>query len=293
MLKRELKGQRPAIETWDVLKRELKGQFSPGNASWLARESLKKLKHTDSVRDYVKEFSSLMLDIKNMADEDKLFNFISGLQPWAQTELRRQAARDLPAAIAAADGLVDFRFVNASSESKKSKKGKKGQSSRDAGKKNNGQSKTKQGNPEGKKSSGCFICDGPHRARECPKREKLNALVKETEGESSKVSEAEAAAARMNPLQLLNNTEVEVEEELACILRGEFYQGGLMCAKVKLNGVEMRAMIDTGATVNLVEVNLVPRLGLQVARANLAVALPSHHQVVPNGVAVANLSVGT
>ena len=46
---------------------------------WLARESLKKLKHTGSVRDYVKEFSSLMLDIRNMFEDDKLFNFISGI----------------------------------------------------------------------------------------------------------------------------------------------------------------------------------------------------------------------
>lgn len=107
-LQEDAEAQRPAIETWDVLKRELKGQFLPGNASWLTRESLKKLKHTGYVRDYINEFSSLMLDIKNMADEDKRFNFISGLQPWAQTELRRQAVRDLPAAIAVFDDLVDF-----------------------------------------------------------------------------------------------------------------------------------------------------------------------------------------
>lgn len=91
-----------------MLKRELKGQFLPGNASWLTRESLKKLKHTDYVRDYVNEFNSLMLDIKSMADEDKRFNFISGLQLWEQTELWRQAVRDLPAAIAVFDDLVDF-----------------------------------------------------------------------------------------------------------------------------------------------------------------------------------------
>ncbi|KAK9204702.1 hypothetical protein WN943_014966 [Citrus x changshan-huyou] len=52
-------------------------------------------------------------------------------------------------------------------------------------------------------------------------------------------------------------------------------------------------MINTGATTNLVEANLVPNLGLQVAKANIAVDLTSHHPGVPNGIAVANLSVGT
>ncbi|KAL0336612.1 UNVERIFIED_CONTAM: hypothetical protein Sradi_4873100 [Sesamum radiatum] len=79
---------RDKIETWDVLKKELKDQFLPCNTSWLARESLRKLKHAGTVRDYVKEFSSLMLDVRDMPEEDKLFNFLSGLQTWAQTELR-------------------------------------------------------------------------------------------------------------------------------------------------------------------------------------------------------------
>lgn len=64
-------------------------------------------------------------------------------------------------------------------------------------------------------------------AKECLKHEKLNALVKETEGESSKPLEAETTTSCMNPLQLLNNTKVKVKEEamsneeLASILRGE------------------------------------------------------------------------
>ncbi|KAL0364745.1 UNVERIFIED_CONTAM: hypothetical protein Sangu_0572100 [Sesamum angustifolium] len=65
-----------------------------------------------TVRDYVKEFSSLMLDVRDMSEEDKLFNFLSGLQTWAQTELRRQGVKDLPSAISAADRLVDFRVTN-------------------------------------------------------------------------------------------------------------------------------------------------------------------------------------
>ena len=63
-----------------------------------------------TVRDYVKEFSSLILDIKNMFEEDKLFNFVSGLQAWAQTELRRQGVKDLPAAM---DCLVDYKLLGA------------------------------------------------------------------------------------------------------------------------------------------------------------------------------------
>jgi thioredoxin-related protein len=40
---------------------------------------LKKLKQDKSVRDYVKDFSFLILDIENMSEEDKQFNFMSGL----------------------------------------------------------------------------------------------------------------------------------------------------------------------------------------------------------------------
>ena len=54
-----------------------------------------------------------MLDIKNMSDEDKLFNFMSRLQGWAQTELRRQEIRDLPVAMVAADCLVDYKMGGA------------------------------------------------------------------------------------------------------------------------------------------------------------------------------------
>ncbi|XP_062075806.1 uncharacterized protein LOC133779926 [Humulus lupulus] len=85
----------PTIKTWEVLKKELKDQFLPCNTTWVARESLKKLKHMGTVRDYVKEFSSLLLNIKNMSEEDKLFNFLSGLQPWAQLELRMQEFKGL------------------------------------------------------------------------------------------------------------------------------------------------------------------------------------------------------
>ena len=73
----------PQITTWETLKKELKDQFLSTNTMWVAREALKRLRHIGSMREYVKELSSLMLDIKNMSEEDKLFNFMSGLQGWA------------------------------------------------------------------------------------------------------------------------------------------------------------------------------------------------------------------
>ncbi|KAK4381519.1 hypothetical protein Sango_2961700 [Sesamum angolense] len=168
---------RDRIETWDVLKKELKDQFLPCNTSWLARESLRKLKHAGTVRDYVKEFSSLMLDVRDMSEEDKLFNFLSGLQTWAQTELRRQGVKDLPSAISAADRLVDFRVTNHSDPEKKKGFWK--------------------GEGEVRTKKGCYLCNGDHRMRDCPKRGKLNALVAEAD-------EDEGDPPRVNPLQLVS-----------------------------------------------------------------------------------------
>ncbi|KAL0368286.1 UNVERIFIED_CONTAM: Transposon Tf2-12 polyprotein [Sesamum calycinum] len=129
-----------------------------------------------------------MLDVRDMSEEDKLFNFLSGLQTWAQTELRRQGVKDLPSAISAADRLVDFRVTNNSDPEKKKKdsgkeKGKSGKPWKDGKfKKKKHQEVTGSGNKETVQSNfdrtkkGCYLCNGDHRMRDCPKRGKLNAL---------------------------------------------------------------------------------------------------------------------
>ena len=45
---------------------------------------MKCLKHMGSIREYVKEFSTLMLEIPNMFEEVLLFNFMDNLQSWAE-----------------------------------------------------------------------------------------------------------------------------------------------------------------------------------------------------------------
>ncbi|KAI9178183.1 hypothetical protein LWI28_023646 [Acer negundo] len=226
------------IETWESLKKELKDQFLPCNTSWLTRENLKKLKQTGSVRDYVKEFSSLMLDIQNMSEEDKLFNFMSGLQCLAQTELRRQGVKDIPTTMAAA--LVDFRANNAPSTSEKK--------------------------------------NGPHRARDCPRKEKLNVFVsQEAEGSDG------ATRSRVNPLQILNTISVEKQPDVI----------GLMYVMVHVNGRKMRAMLDTGATNNFLSQGEMDRLGLSVTNNISRVKAVNSTAKPITGVAEATLKISS
>ena len=77
-VREDSEARRPQVIEWETLKKEFKDQFLLTNVVWLARESLKRLMHTGSVWEYVKELSSLILYIRDMSEEDKLFNFISG-----------------------------------------------------------------------------------------------------------------------------------------------------------------------------------------------------------------------
>ncbi|KAL0457789.1 UNVERIFIED_CONTAM: RNA-directed DNA polymerase [Sesamum latifolium] len=144
----------------------IREQFFPENVEYNARRALRKLEHSGSVRDYVKSFSALMLDIRDMSEKDKLFTFMEGLKPWARLELQRQRTTSSPAQNKTG-GAKSFRS----------------NSNRGGGDRNptlrlvhrNKPQENRQGAPQ--KSSGCFLCDGPHRYRDCPKKQLLNALA--------------------------------------------------------------------------------------------------------------------
>lgn len=51
----------------------IKRQFYVEDVAYLLRKNMKRLKYTSSIHEYVKKFSTLMLDILNMTEEE-LFN---------------------------------------------------------------------------------------------------------------------------------------------------------------------------------------------------------------------------
>jgi hypothetical protein len=69
------------------MKAALKAQFGPGNQAWITRNQLLALRHTGKIHSYIREFIGVMLDIKYMSEEYIIFHFMSGLKPWAQSEL--------------------------------------------------------------------------------------------------------------------------------------------------------------------------------------------------------------
>ncbi|KAK3007812.1 hypothetical protein RJ639_015204 [Escallonia herrerae] len=188
------------INTWEILKREIKSQFFPENTAFNARKALLECKHTGSVREYCQAFSALMLDISDMSAVDRLFFFMEGLKPWARTELNRRRVNNLNEAIIAAESLSDYN-------PEPQRPPQRGNPSRGIGGKKPGgpmpnqswgsksswasNSSTQQKSGVGFKAKpdastsgevkkppfrGCFLCQGPHVIANCPQRQMMNAF---------------------------------------------------------------------------------------------------------------------
>ncbi|RVX18933.1 hypothetical protein CK203_007040 [Vitis vinifera] len=180
-------------------------QFYPEDVAYLARKNMRRLKHTRSIRDYVKEFSSLMLEIPNMTEKELLFNFMDNLQGWAEHELRRRGVQDLAIAMAIAESLTDYKRGDSSKvesleDSHAMGGGDEFQGTTMLLKKRSGKtSNVREGRDKAERKEftpkiKCFMCDGPHWARDCPKRKALSAIIEEREQEDK---------AHMGSMQLL------------------------------------------------------------------------------------------
>ncbi|GFY86747.1 cAMP-regulated phosphoprotein 19-related protein [Actinidia rufa] len=96
----------------------------------------------------------------------------------------------------------------------------------------------------------CFLCDGNHFARDCPKRAKLSALIRDDE------EEPHQEEAKVGSLRLLDAIKAQVGKSKAP-------RKGRMYVEAKVRGFTTRALIDTGASHNFMEVKEAKRLGLQ------------------------------
>ncbi|KAK2978747.1 hypothetical protein RJ640_003906 [Escallonia rubra] len=225
--------------------------------------------------DYVKEFTTLMLHIPNMMEEDLLFNFVDGLQSWAKKELQRRGVKDVDEAIAMAESLTEYDRGEGSSRSKEEGEASEGNHANGGGEspkvwynrgnqastsKSEGRGKLEEKRVKNKPKDGCFFCGGPHWAKDCRRQGKLAALVKEKDEEK-----AERESVRIGSIQVLNA--LQGKKKVPQVPTGEGQASkseGLLYMEAKLNGKLAHVLMDTGATHNFITMGEAERLGLNV-----------------------------
>ena len=151
----------------------------------MARRQLIHLKQISSIREYIKKFLALMLDIREVSEKDKMFFFLEGLKPWARTELQRQRVQELPIALANIECLTNYHVDNPGKKpqgnTRSSSSGSGGQLGNLSKGKNGGAGNKKGGSNSsslassqnvvtigGRRPLACFLCNGPHRVTKCP-----------------------------------------------------------------------------------------------------------------------------
>uniref|UniRef100_A0A803N7S9 Retrotransposon gag domain-containing protein n=1 Tax=Chenopodium quinoa TaxID=63459 RepID=A0A803N7S9_CHEQI len=162
-------------------KEDFKKQFRPHDAAKVSMMKLRELKHSSTIKEYIKQFTILVLEVDDLPEATQLIYSIGGLQRWAQQEVERRNVQTLAEAIAAAESLVDYKDTRKEGRSNDSK-GKGGgakptdRSSTSSNKtvkkdKAKGSSSSSSSSSDKPNNRGCYLCGGPHWARDCPGRQ--------------------------------------------------------------------------------------------------------------------------
>ncbi|KAL0313032.1 UNVERIFIED_CONTAM: hypothetical protein Sradi_5702500 [Sesamum radiatum] len=257
----EIQANQVRLDTWDLLREAIRVQFFSENVEYNARRALRKLEHTGSMQDYVKSFSALMLDIRDMSEKDKLFTFMEGLKPWARIELQRQLVTDLGSAMTAAERLTDF-----ASETRRDRQTTPSPAQNKAGgTKSFKSNSTEVGETESPTLRLALPAkpvepQAPASGENDPDEDEdnLGAIFQWCNTLSHQVAAKKIMpprAGKTAPALTASHPDEETQPRNP-------RKNGLMFVDVKIHGKPIRAMVDTGATHNYLASAEVERLGL-------------------------------
>ena len=129
-----------------------------------------------------------------MSEKDKFFYFFEELKSWAKTKLYKQRVQDLTSAYAATERLFDLSNDSQDARRHPSSSSVGSRNNRPSSPKTTGGDKRFNGDRRSYQSNtgnswrgpsnqnvsnrplSCFICKGPHMARECPNKTAFNAF---------------------------------------------------------------------------------------------------------------------
>ncbi|KAK5785550.1 hypothetical protein PVK06_040146 [Gossypium arboreum] len=254
------------IGTWEEFQRELKKQFYPQHAENKARAKLRRLTQQGTFRDYVREFSELMLQISDLNEKEAFYWFEDGLKIWVKQELCRLDITELTEAMAKAESFYDFggrKFDNNDSSKPKSRPKDNGGGNNDQREKNDEGPKSSQGKPWDRKGPmKCFLCQGPHRMSVCPKKAAFHAMEAREEVEDDTKS--------------LNSILGGVEEKSS---------NGLIFVDIIVAGRRLNALVDTGASDLFMSKEMAKELGLKIEEDSGRIKTVNSESIPITGVA--------
>ncbi|MFQ6622754.1 hypothetical protein Gotur_001853 [Gossypium turneri] len=189
-------------------------KFYPEFAEEEARPKLQGISQRGTMGEYVREFKELMLQVSEVTEKEALLTFQNGLKPWVRQEVEQRDVQKLSEAMTVVESVVKLGLGKDKLGSSKSEERGVcemdhkedivyGNGNGDNG--GNGKPRVGKKKPKRKRDKlKCFLCDGPHMLKKCPKKSALKekpvgkALVL---GSSARGVEAKEAKSEKKPLE--------------------------------------------------------------------------------------------
>ncbi|KAK3010293.1 LOW QUALITY PROTEIN: hypothetical protein RJ639_010798 [Escallonia herrerae] len=266
------------VKTWEKFKRELQRQFYSDSVD----DKPSTAEAEGSIREYLKEYSALMLETSEMSEQQQLCFFVDGSglpQSCGEGNLRlfrhgncrefkdfKQGERPKsPGHDRAKDG-EDGRSKSGSPKATDDELGGDNGRRRHHKEEKKHEGSHKQGDSRDHKAHRglireCFYYAGPYCGRYCPYNEKMIAFLEKHKGSKGDSSSSDGEA-RMGTLQMVNAF-VQKSKKEAAKEKKRKKRRGLLYATMDVARKTQEALVDTGATHNFMSLRVTEWLGLK------------------------------
>ncbi len=102
--------------TWEFFKDRIEAEFIPRNSDYISRCKLRDLVNAtnENLRQYVRAYSELMLEVWHMHEMDRVCRFVMGLPTWAKRKLEESWPASLSEAIMKVENFSDVEWSDKS-----------------------------------------------------------------------------------------------------------------------------------------------------------------------------------
>ena len=233
--------------TWDEFVQAIQKAFQPPNYQQYLRDRLDRTKQTGSVQEYATRFRNVLGQVENMAEEDKIRNFLRGLKPSTRAEVKYRAPSTFEEAW---QWAINYDTAHYGDEMDRPRKPKSGHRRAPRNNESTPMELDSMEKRESRKTKTCHQCGKPgHYARNCRNKGKRKDVSLESNAMINQVKET-------GPTNETNPTEVVKRQELIHITDNK---ERLLWFNAMINGHKAWILVDSGASGNFISEGFVEK----------------------------------